>query len=60
MTVEPCLQDAGITKAELDSVYFRNSLWEHTHGQHGIRRHLAISAMGIDSIPIIKKQKANG
>ncbi len=58
MTVEPCLQDAGITKSDLESVYFGNSLWGHSHGQHSIRGHLAMRAIGIDSIPIVNVEAA--
>lgn len=51
-TVEACLQDAGLQKSDIQSVHFGNGLWGYSHGQHGIRGHLAMRAMGIDTIPI--------
>lgn len=58
MTVRACLEDAGITKDDLDSVYFGNCLWGHTNGQHSIRGHLAMRELGIDSIPITNVEAA--
>lgn len=58
MAVEPCLEDAGITKEVIQSAFFGNCLWGFTDGQEGIRGHVALRSMGIDSIPITNVEAA--
>jgi acetyl-CoA acetyltransferase len=51
-TVEGCLKDAGLDKSAIQSIHFGNGLWGYYSGQHGIRGHIAMRSMGIDSIPV--------
>lgn len=58
MTVEACIADAGVSKSDIQSVFYANGLWGYSHGQHGIRGHLAMRAMGMDGIPVTNVEAA--
>ncbi|MBI5604506.1 MAG: thiolase family protein [Deltaproteobacteria bacterium] len=57
-TVEACLADAQLFKEAIESVHFGNGLWGYSHGQHGIRGHLAMRGIGIDSVPVTNHEAA--
>jgi acetyl-CoA acetyltransferase len=47
------LEDAGIPMNLIEAAWFSNSLWGMFSGQHCIRGQVALSAGGLDKIPII-------
>jgi acetyl-CoA acetyltransferase len=47
------LQDAGIPMDLIEAAWFSNSLWGLFAGQHCIRGQVALSANGLDKIPVI-------
>jgi acetyl-CoA acetyltransferase len=52
------LADAGITKDDLDSVYFSNSFWGLFSNQHSIRGQVVMRSMGVDKIPVVNVENA--
>ncbi len=57
-TVFPCLEQAGIDKKDLQSVYFANSAWGEYRRQVCIRGQVALRPLGIDSIPVTNIENA--
>jgi acetyl-CoA acyltransferase len=57
-TVSSCLADAQLDPKRLDSVHFGNGLWGYTDTQVGIRGHVAMRAIGIDTIPVTNHEAA--
>ncbi len=47
------LEDAGISLDHIEAAWFSNSLWGMFSGQHCIRGQVALSANGLDKIPVI-------
>jgi acetyl-CoA acetyltransferase len=47
------LEDAGIPMDLIEAAWFSNSLWGLFSGQHCIRGQVALSANGLDKIPVI-------
>lgn len=58
MTLFPALEDAGIQLSDIQSVQFANSLWGYSHGQCGIRGHLAMRYCGMEKTPITNIEAA--
>jgi len=53
-TIESLLSDAPLDSTkEIEAVWFSNSLWGQTQGQHSIRGQVALSPLGIQGIPIM-------
>ncbi len=56
--VQDALEDAGIKKNEIEAAYVGNAVAGLITGQEMIRGQVALSAMGIDSIPIYNVESA--
>ena len=52
------LQDAGLVKEDLQSVFFSNSFWGMFSNQHSIRGQVVMRGMGIDKIPVTNVENA--
>lgn len=52
------LKDAGIDKKEVEAAWFSNTGWGMNQFQHCIRGQVALSANGIDKIPITNVENA--
>ncbi|MDD5648384.1 MAG: thiolase family protein, partial [Dehalococcoidia bacterium] len=52
------LQDAGLVKEDLQSVFFSNSFWGMFANQHSIRGQVVMRGMGIDKIPVTNVENA--
>ncbi len=57
-TVKGCLNDAGITKDDIQALWFSNSGWGYSRLQTCIRGQVALRPMGIDCIPITNVENA--
>ncbi len=57
-TVLGCLEDAGIEKKDIQSLWFSNSGWGYAKGQDSIRGQVAMRPIGIDTIPITNVENA--
>jgi acetyl-CoA acyltransferase len=57
-TVSGVLADAGVTKEQLESVWFSNSAWGFSQYQHCIRGQVALRPLGIDAVPITNVENA--
>ncbi|MDY6906253.1 MAG: thiolase family protein [Thermodesulfobacteriota bacterium] len=58
MTVTGVLKDAGMSKKDIQALWFSNSGWEHSKGQSSIRAQVALRPMGIDAIPMTNVENA--
>jgi len=58
LTVNGCLDDAGIEKRAVQAVWFSNSGWGDQKGQSCIRGQVALRPLGIDTIPITNVENA--
>lgn len=52
------LQDVNIDLKQIESAWFSNSAWGIVNGQHCIRGQVALSPLGIQSIPIMNVENA--
>lgn len=53
-TIEAVLRDAPPDiKKDIEAVWFSNSLWGQTQGQHSIRGQVATAALGMPGIPVM-------
>ncbi len=52
------LQDADLTKEDLQAVFFSNSFWGMFANQHSIRGQVVMRGMGIDKIPVTNVENA--
>ncbi len=57
-SVELALKDCELDKKEIQAAWFSNSGWGQSEFQHCIRGQVALSANGIDRIPIINVENA--
>lgn len=55
---EICLQDAGLTKADLEAVFFSNTFWGMFDNQHSIRGEVVMRSMGVEAIPVTNVENA--
>ncbi len=58
MTVNPCLNEAGLEARDLQALWFANSAWGEYHRQTCIRSQVALRPMGIDTIPMTNVENA--
>lgn len=58
MTLFPCLEEAGLDKKNIQSVYFANSAWGEYRRQVCIRGQVALRPLGIENIPITNVENA--
>ena len=52
------LDDAGLTKGDLEAGYFSNTFWGMFDKQHCIRGQVVFRSMGIDRIPVTNVENA--
>ncbi len=52
------LDDAGLSKEDLQAVFFSNSFWGMFANQHSIRGQVIMRGMGIDKIPVTNVENA--
>ncbi|MBU2552112.1 MAG: thiolase family protein [Proteobacteria bacterium] len=52
------LADCGLTRRDLQAAWFSNSGWGGSEGQHSIRGQVALSANGLEKIPVINVENA--
>ena len=57
MTATGCLKDAGLTKNDIQALWFANAGWGEK-GQMTIRGQVALKGMGIEGIPITNVENA--
>ena len=55
---ELALKDAGMTRGDLQSVYFSNSFWGMFANQHSIRGQVVMRSMGVGKIPVVNVENA--
>ncbi|HUT54825.1 MAG TPA: thiolase family protein [bacterium] len=58
ITAEGVLQDAGLAKKDVQSVWFSNSGWGGREWQHCIRGQVALRPFGLDAVPITNVENA--
>lgn len=54
------LKDASLKREDLEAAWFSNSYWGMYALQHGVRGQVALSANGVDGIPITNVENACG
>jgi len=52
------LEDAGLTKDEMQAAYFSNTFWGMYTNQHSIRGQCVLRSMGMGSIPVVNVENA--
>jgi acetyl-CoA acetyltransferase len=57
-SLELALKDCGLQKKDIQAAWFSNSGWGQSEFQHCIRGQVALSANGLDKIPIINVENA--
>jgi len=57
-TLEGVIEDAGVEKKDIQSVFFSNSGWGIMSFQHCIRGQVALRPAGLDSVPITNVENA--
>ncbi|MHA1727553.1 MAG: thiolase family protein, partial [Promethearchaeota archaeon] len=58
ISLESSLKDCGLNKRDIEAAWFANSTWAVFSFQHMIKGQVALSANGIDKIPIINVENA--
>ena len=58
--LERVLADCELTRGDLEAAWFANSYWGMYTMQHGIRGQVALSANGLDGVPITNLENACG
>ncbi|MFZ1036240.1 MAG: thiolase family protein [Smithella sp.] len=56
--IELVLKDAGLTKEEMEAVFFSNTFWGMFDNQHSIRGEVVMRNMGVGNIPITNVENA--
>src|SRR5271157_5114887 len=56
--IHQALEDAGLTKKDLEAGYFSNTFWGMFDNQHSIRGQVVFRRMGIDRIPVVNVENA--
>lgn len=56
--IRQALEDAGISKQDLQAGYFSNTFWGMFDNQHSIRGQVVFRGMGIDRIPVTNVENA--
>ncbi len=57
-SINLALEDAGLDKTDLQSVYFSNSFWGMFDKQDSIRGQVVMRGMGVDKIPVTNVENA--
>jgi acetyl-CoA acetyltransferase len=58
--LERVLKDCGLARDDIQAAWFANSYWGMYTLQHGIRGQVALSANGLDGVPITNLENACG
>jgi len=58
--LERVLEDCGLERGDIEAAWFANSYWGMYTMQHGIRGQVALSANGLDGVPITNLENACG
>ncbi len=56
--LEALFNDCNLSRSEIEAAWFSNSYWGMHSGQHSIRGQVALSANGIEGIPITNVENA--
>ena len=56
--IELVLKDAGLTKEDMEAVFFANSFWGMFDNQHSIQDDMVMRNMGVGNIPIANVENA--
>jgi acetyl-CoA acetyltransferase len=56
--LERVLSDAGLSREDIEAAWFGNSYWGMYTMQHGVRGQVALSANGLDGIPVTNLENA--
>jgi acetyl-CoA acetyltransferase len=56
--VELLLEDAPVSKEDIEAAWFSNSFWGIVTGQHSIRGQVALTPLGIEGIPVMNVENA--
>jgi acetyl-CoA acetyltransferase len=54
------LKDAGVERDAIEAAWFANSYWGFYDMQHGVRGQVALSANGVDGVPVTNLENACG
>lgn len=57
-SLELALKDCELTKEDIQAAWFSNSGWGMSQFQHGIRGQVALSANGLEKVPIVNVENA--
>lgn len=57
-SLDLALKDCGLEKADIEAAWFSNSGWGMSEFQHCIRGEVALSANGLDKIPMVNVENA--
>jgi acetyl-CoA acetyltransferase len=58
--LELVLKDSGLARKDIEAVWFANSYWGLYTMQHGVRGQVALSANGLEGVPITNVENACG
>ena len=58
--LELVLKDSGLERSDIEAAWFANSYWGLYTMQHGVRGQVALSANGLDGVPITNLENACG
>ena len=58
--LELVLKDSGLERSDIEAAWFSNSYWGLYTMQHGVRGQVALSANGLDGVPITNLENACG
>ncbi|MDM7987687.1 MAG: thiolase family protein [Smithella sp.] len=56
--IELVLKDAGLTKEDMEAVFFANTFWGMFDNQHSIRGEVVMRNMGVGNIPVSNVENA--
>lgn len=56
--IELVLKDAGLTKEDMEAVFFANTFWGMFDNQHSIRGEVVMRNMGVGNIPVANVENA--
>jgi len=56
--IELALKDAGLTKEDMEAVFFSNTFWGMFDRQHSIRGEVVMRNMGVGCIPVVNVENA--
>lgn len=56
--IELVLKDAGLTREDLEAVFFANTFWGMFDNQHSIRGEVVMRNMGVGNIPVANVENA--